>query len=76
VQQLVAENLLLSVLGELWELRWRWGVRLTTSFNFGNLPRSHSIQVNATVLGIALLVTFAASFAAGMGPSLTSRVLI
>ncbi len=72
VQQLVAENLLLSVLGGALGVALAvWGVRLTTSFNFGNLPRSHSIQVNATVLGIALLVTFAASLLLAWGPSVT-----
>ncbi|HEY6372632.1 MAG TPA: ABC transporter permease [Candidatus Sulfotelmatobacter sp.] len=72
VQQLVAENLLLSVLGGTLGVALAvWGVRLATSFNFGNLPRSHSIQVNATVLGIALLVTFSASLLLAWGPSVT-----
>jgi putative ABC transport system permease protein len=70
VQQLVAENLLLSVLGGALGVAVAvWGVRLATSLNFGNLPRVHSIQVNATVLGIALLVTFSASLLLAWGPS-------
>jgi len=46
-----------------------WGVRLTTSLNLGNLPRSQSIHVSAPVLGIALLVTLLTSLLLAWGPS-------
>jgi len=70
LQQLVAENLLLSVIGGALGVALAvWGVRLTTSLNFGNLPRNHSIHVNAPVLGIALLLTFSVSLLLAWGPS-------
>ena len=70
LQQLVAENLLLSIFGGALGVALAvWGVRLTTSLNFGNLPRSQSIHVNAPVLGIALLVTVFASLLMAWGPS-------
>ena len=70
LQQFVAENLLLSLFGGVLGVGLAlWGVRLTTSLNFGNLPRSQSIHVNATVLGIALLLTLVTSLLLAWGPS-------
>jgi predicted permease len=70
LQQFVAENLLLSLFGGALGVGLAlWGVRLTTSLNFGNLPRSQSIHVNATVLGIALLLTLLTSLLLAWGPS-------
>jgi predicted permease len=70
LQQFVVENLLLSLFGgALGVVLALWGVRLTTSLNFGNLPRSQSIHVNATVLGIALLLTLFTSLLLAWGPS-------
>jgi putative ABC transport system permease protein len=70
LQQFVVENLLLSLLGgSLGVSLALWGVKLTTSLNFGNLPRIQSIQVNGTVLGIALLLTLLVSLLMAWGPS-------
>jgi predicted permease len=70
LQQFVVENLLLSLLGGgLGVGLALWGVRLTTSLNFGNLPRAQSIHVNATVLGLALLLTLITSLLLAWGPS-------
>ncbi len=70
LQQFVAENLLLSLFGGVLGVGLAlWGVRLTTSLNFGNLPRSQSIHVNGAVLGIALLLTLLTSLLLAWGPS-------
>ncbi len=70
LQQFVVENLLLSLSGGALGVGLAfWGVRLTTSLNFGNLPRSQSIHVNASVLGIALLLTLLTSLLLAWGPS-------
>jgi putative ABC transport system permease protein len=70
LQQFVVENLLLSLLGGALGVGLAlWGVRLTTSVNFGNLPRSESIHVNGIVLGIALLLTLFTSLLLAWGPS-------
>jgi predicted permease len=70
LQQFAVENLLLSLFGGALGVGLAlWGVKLTTSFNFGSLPRIQSIQVNATVLGIALLLTLLISLLLAWGPS-------
>jgi len=70
LQQFVVENLLLSLFGGALGVGLAfWGVRLTTSLNFGNLPRGESIHVNASVLGIALLLTLLTSLLLAWGPS-------
>jgi predicted permease len=70
LQQFVVENLLLRLFGGALGVGLAvWGVRLTTSLNFGNLPRSQSIHVNGTVLGIALLLTLLTSLLLAWGPS-------
>jgi putative ABC transport system permease protein len=70
LQQFVVENLLLSLFGGTFGIGLAlWGVRLTTSLNFGNLPRSQSIHVNSSVLGIALLLTLLTSLLLAWGPS-------
>ena len=70
LQQFVVENLLLSLLGGgLGVGLALWGVRLTTSLNFGNLPRAQAIHVNATVLGLALVLTLITSLLLAWGPS-------
>jgi predicted permease len=70
LRQFVVENLLLSLFGgALGVVLALWGVRLTMSLNFGNLPRSQSIHANGTVLGIALLLTLLTSLLLAWGPS-------
>jgi predicted permease len=70
LQQFVVENLLLSLIGGALGVGLAlWGVRLTTSLNFGHLPRTQSIHVNVTVLGIALLLTLFTSLLLAWGPS-------
>jgi predicted permease len=70
LQQFVVENLLLSLFGGALGVGLAlWGVRLMASLNFGNLPRSQSIHVNGTVLGIALLLTLLTSLLLAWGPS-------
>ena len=70
LQQFVVENLLLSFFGGVLGVGLAlWGVRFTTSMNFGNLPRIQSIHVNGTVLGIALLLTLLTSLLLAWGPS-------
>jgi predicted permease len=70
LQQFVVENLLLSLLGGALGVGLAlWGVRLTTSLNFGHLPRAQSIHVNATVLGLALGLTLITSLLLAWGPS-------
>jgi predicted permease len=70
LQQFVVENLLLSLFGGALGIGLAlWGVRLTTSLNFGNLPRGQSIHVNGTALGLALLLTLLTSLPLAWGPS-------
>ncbi len=70
LQQFVVENLLLSLIGGALGVGLAlWGVRLTTSLNFGHLPRTQSIHVNATVLGIAVLLTLFTSLLLAWGPA-------
>jgi hypothetical protein len=73
VRQLLAESLLLSILGGLAGVALAlWSVHALTSVLAANVPRVHEIGVDAGVLAFALGLAVVTGVAFGLGPGLSA----
>jgi putative ABC transport system permease protein len=73
VCQLLAESLLLSILGGLAGVALAlWSVHALTSVLAANVPRIHEIGVEAGVLAFALGLAVVTGVAFGLGPGLSA----
>ena len=71
VRQLLAESLLLALLGGLvGALLASWGTHLLASLDAANLPRAQEIRTDGYVLAFTLLVSLAAGTLFGLIPAL------
>jgi predicted permease len=73
VRQLVAESLLLSILGGVLGLGVaKWGISAALASLAADLPRSDNIRMNAFVLFFALAVSIVVGILFGLAPALRS----
>lgn len=73
VRQLLAESLLLGLLGSLLGILLAvWGMGVVRATSDLRLPGVGEIEINAPILLITLLISLLASLAFGLGPALTA----
>ena len=70
VRQLLAESVLLSLVGGLVGLLLAfWGVGALNQLGAVNMPRAHEVSLDIRVLGFALFVSFLTGIAFGLAPA-------